>query len=151
MNGALGDEREIEHGHQEPEQAAGIPHQQDAPQREAQQVLTAYEEALGGQATRGAQQRILTDAAELLALGRPLAWLIDRARELPQYGSNLMKHVEVSKVPFARPAAAARAVPDTQCVRHPHMPKDCPQCRRASMAASSGPRQIDPADLFAAN
>lgn len=67
----------------------------------ALQVLAAYEEAKGGKAVNGTRKSILEAAEELLAGGRPLSWLIDRARELPQYGTDLLKHAEMSKVPFA--------------------------------------------------
>ncbi|MFF3547078.1 hypothetical protein ACFYXD_35235 [Streptomyces platensis] len=77
----------------------------DAPEQteagdDAVQVLAAYEEARGAKAVNGTRQSILAAAEELLAGGRPLSWLIDRARELPQYGTDLIKHAEMSKVPF---------------------------------------------------
>jgi len=78
----------------------------------ALQVLAAYEEAKGAKAVNGTRKNLLAAAEELLANGRPLSWLIDRARELPHYGTDLMKHAEMSKVPFttkvARKAPTAR-------------------------------------------
>lgn len=71
----------------------------------ALQVLSAYEEAKGGKAVNGTRKNILAAAEELLAGGRPLSWLIDRARELPRYGTDLLKHAEMSKVPFTTKAA----------------------------------------------
>jgi len=71
------------------------------------QVLAAYEEAAGGPALPGVRARLLADAGELLAV-RPLWWVIDRARELPQYGTSLARHAEMSKVPFAAQAAAVK-------------------------------------------
>lgn len=75
------------------------------------QVLAAYEEALGGKALNGTRTKLLKDAAELLA-ARPLWWVMDRARELPRYGTDLAKHAAMSKVPFARkPAARPSGLP----------------------------------------
>ncbi|MGW2544114.1 hypothetical protein ACWC5I_25370, partial [Kitasatospora sp. NPDC001574] len=71
----------------------------------ADQVLAAYEEALGGPALNRA--RLLASAEELLA-ARPLWWVLDRARELPAWGSDLKLHADKSKVPFTRPKPAAR-------------------------------------------
>uniref|UniRef100_UPI002F90DD15 hypothetical protein n=1 Tax=Kitasatospora indigofera TaxID=67307 RepID=UPI002F90DD15 len=77
------------------------------PDAEAQQVLAAYEEVLGGPALNGTRAKLLAAAEELLA-ARPLWWVVDRARELPQWGDDLMKHAGKSKVPFTRPKSAAR-------------------------------------------
>lgn len=78
------------------------------PDHEAHQVLAAYEEALGGPALNGTRKQLLADAAELLA-SRPLWWVIDRAQELPKYGTNLGKHAAMSKVPFTEKASAPRS------------------------------------------
>ena len=86
------------------------------------QVLDAYEEALGGKALNGTRTKLLKDAAELLA-ARPLWWVMDRARELPRYGTDLAKHAAMSKVPFTRksatrPAGLPKEDPDYKPVKH---------------------------------
>jgi len=75
------------------------------PSGDVVQVLAAYEEAAGGPALPGVRVRLLADATELLTV-RPLWWVLDRARELPKYGTSLARHAEMSKVPFAAQAAA---------------------------------------------
>ncbi|GHJ34314.1 hypothetical protein ACFV4E_22875 [Streptomyces hygroscopicus] len=82
----------------------------DQPTEDALQVLAAYEDALGGPAVNGTRTQLLADAAELLAI-RPLWWVTDRARELPKYGKSLIRHAEMSKVPFTQPSAASGQVP----------------------------------------
>jgi hypothetical protein len=80
------------------------------------QVLTAYEEARGGKTLNGTRQKILIDAAELLAAGRPLAWVIDRAKELPKFGTDLIRHAEMSRVPFTtRPVQQSLGQPVVGC------------------------------------
>lgn len=69
------------------------------------QVLAAYEGALGAKALNGTRAKLLADAVELLE-ARPLWWVIDRARELPQYGVDLAKHAGMSKAPVTRRAAS---------------------------------------------
>jgi hypothetical protein len=72
---------------------------------EAHQALAAYEEALGGTALPAVRRQLLADATELLT-ARPAWWVIDRARELPRYGSSLSKHAAMSRAPLARPQHA---------------------------------------------
>jgi hypothetical protein len=83
---------------------------------DAGQVLAAYEQALGGPALNGTRARLLRAASELLET-RPLWWVIDRARELPKYGTNLVQHAEMSKAPITRAAipAARKSCPLDQC------------------------------------
>lgn len=84
---------------------------------DAGQVLAAYEQALGGPALNGTRAQLLKDASDLLE-ARPLSWVIDRARELPKYGKSLMRHAEMSKVPFNEQAsipAARKACPLNAC------------------------------------
>jgi hypothetical protein len=80
-------------------------------QGELDLVLAAYEEAKGGRALNGTRKQLLSGAVELLSAGRPLAWVLDRARELPKYGTDLVRHAEMSTVPFtsALPASAQAA------------------------------------------
>ena len=77
-----------------------------------EQVLAAYEQALGGTALNGTRAKLLAAAEELLA-ARPLWWVLDRARELPQWGDDLMKHAGKSKAPFAerKPAGRPKGLP----------------------------------------
>lgn len=94
---------------------------EEASPTDAEQVLAAYEEALGGPALNGTRAKILADAAELLA-ARPLWWVIARARELPKYGTDLGKHAAMSTVPFAkkppaRPAGLPQEDPDYKPVQ----------------------------------
>ncbi|MFD7731898.1 hypothetical protein ACFV6F_16105 [Kitasatospora phosalacinea] len=99
---------------------------QEQPTSEAQQVLAAYEEALGGPALPNVRAKVLDQAAELLAV-RPLWWLIDRVRELPQWGSDLRIHCEKSKVSFTK--AAVLQGPENPCPSHPRLEAaGCPQC-----------------------
>lgn len=96
-----GDERENAAPTDKPATPSPLPAQrEDLPDTnpDAEQVLAAYEDALGAKALNGTRTRLLADAADLLA-SRPLWWVIDRARELPKYGSNLAKHAEMSKAP----------------------------------------------------
>lgn len=72
-----------------------------------EQVLAAYEQALGGPALDGTRAKLLAAAEGLLAV-RPLWWVVDRARELPQWGDDLKLHAGKSKVPFTKPKPAAR-------------------------------------------
>ncbi|MCX5216159.1 hypothetical protein OG689_44295 [Kitasatospora sp. NBC_00240] len=87
--------------------AAPVPAQraQDMAASPTEQVLAAYEAALGGVALDRA--KLLAQAEQLLAV-RPLWWVVDRARELPQWGDDLKLHAGKSKVPFTKPKPAAR-------------------------------------------
>ena len=70
---------------------------------DAEHVIAAYEEALGGKAVNGTRSKLLKAAGELLDAGRPLWWVADRARELPARGwTDLAVHAERSKVPFGQ-------------------------------------------------
>ncbi|MGW2543093.1 hypothetical protein ACWC5I_20005 [Kitasatospora sp. NPDC001574] len=80
---------------------------------QAQEVLAAYEAALGGPALPSVRARLLGQAAELLRV-RPLWWLVERAGELPQWGEDLEKHCAKSKKPFVKrpaPGGPSRYVP----------------------------------------
>jgi len=100
------------------------------------QVLAAYEQAAGGPALPGVRARLLVDAGELLAV-RPLWWVIERARELPKYGTSLARHAEMSKVPFARPVRKPVA---GACLRHPAFQEDdCAPCRKAEQQRRQRP------------
>ncbi|MEV7602927.1 helix-turn-helix domain-containing protein [Kitasatospora sp. NPDC089797] len=79
----------------------------------AEAVLAAYEQELGGRALNGTRSKLLAQAAELLA-DRPLWWVVDRARELPQWGDDLIKHASKSKVPFAGQPKSAPACQDVE-------------------------------------
>lgn len=116
--------------------AIDLPVQREAEEQqasEAQQVLAAYEEALGGPALPSVRAKVLDQATELLAV-RPLWWLIDRARELPQWGKDLEKHCANSRVPFIQVSSAGQPDPG-KCPVHPVLPLDCPSCRREQIQA----------------
>jgi len=100
------------------------------------QVVAAYEEALGGRALNGVRAQLLADAAELLAV-RPLWWVVDRARELPQYGTSLVRHAGMSRVPFTRPE---RKPAPGGCQRHPgFLEGDCPRCLKEEQQRTRRP------------
>lgn len=125
---------------------AVVPAQPDPHRRDALKVLAAYEEALGGDALDRAG--FLAQAAELLA-ARPLPWVIDRARELPRWGTNLKRHAEMSRAPITRRPSAPTGTAVAMCPTHPEVPAvECAPCaeaeieqatRRAAQAASRRP------------
>ena len=103
-----------------------------------EQVLAVYEEALGGTALDRGK---LLAAAELLLAARPLWWVMDRARELPKWGDDLVKHAGKSKVPFAKPQPPAG--PQNPCPSHPRLEAaGCPQCS-AEDAIDRQRRELD--------
>jgi DNA-binding MarR family transcriptional regulator len=155
-SGALGtgEEKSINDQNGNPASAPGasVPAQQGPHDEDALAVLAAYQEAYGAKAMPGTRAKILAAAAELLAAGRPLAWVLDRARELPKYGNDLVRHAEICGVPIPRPAAAPPAPAADRCQKHPHFPTDCPTCRRAALRTGPGlPQQIDASDLIGAS
>ncbi|MFF2123552.1 hypothetical protein ACFVXH_40110 [Kitasatospora sp. NPDC058184] len=100
------------------------------PGPEAQEVLAAYEAALGGPALPGVRARLLGQATELLRV-RPLWWLVERAGELPQWGEDLEKHCAKSKKPFTK-RPAPRTVADP-CPSHPNL--EAAGCRHCAADA----------------
>lgn len=134
------------------EERESAPAAEDQPVQAAFQVLTAYEEVIGGPALNGTRVQLLADAADLLA-ARPLWWVIDRARELPQFGKSLARHAEMSLVPFTEktPQPAAPSGPP-MCARHPAFKDgDCSPCRKEERARreKSEPGPVDGAGLLA--
>lgn len=71
-----------------------------APAGDVDRVVAAYEAAAGRSVMPRTRARLRRDAAELLAAGRPLAWVAARAAEMPAHGwSDLVQHCERSRVP----------------------------------------------------
>ncbi|MEZ0094997.1 hypothetical protein [Streptacidiphilus sp. EB129] len=114
--------------------------EQELGQEQLDLVLAAYEEARGGRALNGTRQQLLTGAAELLAAGRPLAWVVDRARELPQFGTDLVRHAEMSRVPFGRSVSRSSGQPRT----------DCLTCHGSGLAEDLTGMPIGPCDCITA-
>lgn len=73
---------------------------------EREKILIAYTTALGRPVDGFVRRQILDQAGQLLADQFPLWWLEARAKELPQYGFDLIKHCRLSKAPVQaqRPA-----------------------------------------------
>lgn len=66
---------------------------------EREKILIAYTTALGRPVDSETRKQILAQAGQLLVDGFPAWWLEARAKELPQYGFDLLKHCRLSKVP----------------------------------------------------
>ncbi len=64
-------------------------------------VVNAFETAAGRRLLNGTRAALRSQAAELLAAGRPVAWVAARAAEMPGNGwTDLIKHCERSRVPI---------------------------------------------------
>lgn len=126
-----------------PQQATEPP---AAPEREInedeQMVLAAYTAALGRKPTTAVAQKICDQAAKLIADGLPAWWIADRARELPQFGTDLAKHCEMSSVPVETVRPADEAPPCTAHSKFDRMIPDprtgdlvnCPDCHPDELA-----------------
>lgn len=110
---------------------------------EEQMVLDAYAKALGRKPTAGVIEKLRKQTAALLADGQPAWWIADRARELPNFGTDLAKHCEMSSVPVAvvRPADEQKVCDRGHSKFNP-MIRDpdsgdlvnCPDCHPAEIA-----------------
>lgn len=91
-----------------------------APEQTAADVVVAsYETAAGYRLLNGRRTALRAQAAELLAAGRPVEWLRERAAEMPANGwVDLALHCERSRVPIpgqagpAGPGGERRATPE---------------------------------------
>lgn len=71
-------------------------------------VVDAYAQALGRPLLRDSRAALRRQAAELLAAGYPLEWLVARAAEMPANGwDDLVKHARKSRVPLPGQAGPA--------------------------------------------
>ncbi|MFF0408691.1 hypothetical protein [[Kitasatospora] papulosa] len=91
---SLSDSRDSRDGADEREAAAPEPVGADV-------VVDAYEAAAGRRLMNGTRASLRTQAVEVLAAGRPVAWVAARAAEMPAQGwTDLIKHCERSRVPI---------------------------------------------------
>ena len=91
---SLSDSRDSRDGTDEREAAAPEPVGADV-------VVDAYETAAGRRLLNGTRVSLRAQAGELLAAGRPVAWVAARAAEMPAQGwTDLIKHCERSRVPI---------------------------------------------------
>lgn len=90
------------------EKSSATPPTIPGPRSEVDEVLQVYVEALGRPVTNGTEAKLRASISELLHT-LPLWWLKDRVRELPAYGTDLAKHVAMSKVPVVRPSSSSGA------------------------------------------
>ncbi|MEU2346972.1 hypothetical protein ABZ745_35105 [Streptomyces sp. NPDC013082] len=113
-------------------------------------VVDAYETAAGRRLLNGTRASLRAQALELLAAGRPVAWVAARAAEMPGHGwTDLIKHCERSREPIPGQSRGERpAEPQGMCVRHPAFRDgDCSPCRRAEMdRLNRGRSDLEPVD-----
>lgn len=127
-----------------PQQTAEEPPATDIDERETSpedQILAAYVLALGRPVASSIGNTIRDQAAKLLADGLPLWWLIARAKELPQFGTDLAKHCNMSRAPVEARRPDGLAPPCDRHDKNNRMVRDrhgdlvnCPDCHPAELA-----------------
>lgn len=127
-----------------PQQPAEEPPATDTGEREISpedQILAAYVQALGRPVASSIGNDIRDQAAKLLADGLPLWWLIGRAKELPQFGTDLAKHCSMSRIPVEaqRPDGLTKPctthLPYSRLIPGPNGDLvNCPECHPDELA-----------------
>jgi hypothetical protein len=105
------------------------------------QILAAYVTALGRPVVAAVRNKIHDQAGKLLAEGLPAWWLVARAKELPDFGTDLSKHCEMSRVPTEVRRPDGLTPPCNRHDKNNRMIRDhqgdlvnCPDCHPAELA-----------------